>query len=282
MHINTIHQKDKSYYFKVENSNYILLIYNNLEEIDDIYKLNSYLINFFPFHKIVLNINNEIITTIKDNKYILLQLFINKKISINDIIELNNIGISYDYPKLKRDNWFILWTNKIDYFEYQISQIGKKYPIICESFNYYIGLAENAIALVNNTDKSNISIALAHRRISNNSFDLYNPLNLVIDFRIRDVCEYFKYCFFNNIDISQELDLFLTYNHLNVNEANLFLARMLFPTYYFDLYEKIINDEVKEEEIKKIISKADSYERLLKQIYYRFKNNQLYIEWLEN
>ena len=57
---------------------------------------------------------------------------------------------------------------------------------------------------------------------------------------------------------------------------------MLFPTYYFDLYEKVINNEIDESEIKKIIVKADSYEKILKQIYYHFKNNQLNIEWLEH
>ena len=40
--------------------------------------------------------------------------------------------------------------------------------------------------------------------------------------------------------------------------------------------------EIDESEIKKIIVKADSYEKILKQIYYHFKNNQLNIEWLEH
>ena len=46
-----------------------------------------------------------------------------------------------------------MWIRKIDYFEYQISQFGKKYPIIRESFNYYVGLAENGISLLNKAMK---------------------------------------------------------------------------------------------------------------------------------
>ncbi len=282
LNINTIHQKEKNYYFKVDNKNYLLLKYDNFEELDDIYKLGSYLNQFLPFHEIILNINEEIITKINNNNYILLQIFINDKINLNKIIELNNINIPFNFPKLRRDDWSLLWTEKIDYLEYQLSQIGRKYPLIRDSFNYYIGLAENAIILVNNTDKKDVVLSLSHRRISDSSFELYNPLNIVIDVRIRDICEYFKYRFFHNIDISQELELFLNYNHLNINEGKLFLARMLFPTYYFDIYEKIINNEIDESEIKKIIIKADSYEKILKQIYYHFKNNQLNIEWLEH
>lgn len=282
LNINNIHQKDKNYYFNINNNNYLLLKCDNIEELDDIYKLDSYLIQILPVHKIILNINNEIITKINDNNYLLLQLYIDNKVDLNKIIELNNINIPDYFSKLRRDNWSLLWTNKIDYLEYQLSQIGRKYPIIRDSFNYYIGLAENAIILVNNTDKRNIVLGLSHRRISSNFFDLYNPLNIVIDIRIRDVCEYFKYCFFDNIDISRELELFLNYNNLDINEGKLFLARMLFPTYYFDLYEKVINNEIDESEIKKIIVKADSYEKILKQIYYHFKNNQLNIEWLEH
>lgn len=282
LNINTIHQKEKNYYFKVDNKNYLLLKCSNIEELDDIYRLNMYLSQILPVHRIVLNVNNEVITKINDSNYLLLELFSNNnKINLNNIIELSNIRIPFSVDKLKRNDWYNLWIKKVDYFEYQLSQIGKKYPLIRESFNYYVGLAENAIILVNNIDFNNIPLGLSHRRITNMSFNLYNPLNIVIDARIRDVCEYFKFCFFNNIDISMELELFLSYNSFNIDEAKLFLARMFFPTYYFDLYEKIIDNEIDESEIKKVIIKADNYEKILKQVYYHFKNNQINIEWLE-
>lgn len=283
LNINTIHQKEKNYYFKADNKNYLLLKCSNIEELDDIYRLNMYFSQILPVHRIVLNVNNEVITKINDSNYLLLELFSNNnKINLNNIIELSNIRIPFSVDKLKRNDWYNLWIKKVDYFEYQLSQIGKKYPLIRESFNYYIGLAENAIILVNNIDFNNIPLGLSHRRITNMSFNLYNPLNIVIDARIRDVCEYFKFCFFNNIDIGMELELFLSYNSFDINEAKLFLARMFFPTYYFDLYEKIIDNEIDESEIKKVIIKADNYEKILKQVYYHFKNNQINIEWLEN
>lgn len=277
--VENIHQKNKNYYFKVNNLQYMLLECVN-EEINDIYSLNVYLTKNYPFYKIILNKDNEVITIINETNYILLEINNNiKDLNLNEIIKINNISI-VNFNKLRRDNWYTLWTNKIDYFEYQINQIGKKYPIIRESFNYYIGLAETAISLIKSINNESIYLSLSHKRI-NNAFDLYNPLNLIIDVRIRDICEYFKFCFFENKNIFKELELFLNYNKLSYNESVYFLARMLFPTYYFDLYEKIIANEVKEEEIKKIISKVDKYEKLLKYIYLNFKNNNLYIDWLE-
>ena len=249
LNIDNIHQKNKNYYFKVNNLQYMLLECVN-EEINDIYSLNVYLTKNYPFYKIILNKDNKVITIINETNYILLEINNNiKELNLNEIIKINNISI-VNLNKLRRDNWYTLWTNKIDYFEYQINQIGKKYPIIRESFNYYIGLAETAISLIKSINNEGMYLSLSHKRI-NNAFDLYNPLNLIIDVRVRDICEYFKFCFFENKNVFKELELFLDYNKLSYNESVYFLARMLFPTYYFDLYEKIIVNEVKEEEIKK-------------------------------
>ena len=50
-----------------------------------------------------------------------------------------------------------------------------------------------------------------------------------------------------------------------------------------DLYELIIEGKEDENCIKKIIVKANEYEKILKKIYFHFKiNNNLYIEWFEN
>ena len=136
LNINTIHQKEKNYYFKVDNKNYLLLKCSNIEELDDIYRLNMYLSQILPVHRIVLNVNNEVITKINDSNYLLLELFSNNnKINLNNIIELSNIRIPFSVDKLKRNDWYNLWIKKVDYFEYQLSQIGKKYPLIRESFS---------------------------------------------------------------------------------------------------------------------------------------------------
>ncbi len=272
---NVIHQTGKTFKFTNNGENYILTTCER-EDIDDIYELSYNLIKQGVLcHQIILNNSNSIITNINNLPYILMKVLVNNdKITLNDIINFNNTIITVKLDNLRRDNWFNLWCNKVDYFEYQVNQMGKKYPIIRESFSYYIGLAEIGISLFKNTNKSE-KLSLSHRRIlyGQSLTELYNPINLIIDLRIRDVCEYFKSCFFNNIDVEPIISNYLYTSNLDETEKILFLSRMLYPSYYFDVYEQIIDGKLDENELKKIINKVDEYELLLRNIYSLLKNN---------
>ena len=72
----------------------------------------------------------------------------------------------------------------------------------------------------------------------------------------------------------------LTYikqNNLTLEEKKLFMSRLLYPSYYFDEYDKLINNE--NHKLNKIIEKIDGYERLLKLVYINL-NIDVDIEWL--
>ena len=63
----------------------------------------------------------------------------------------------------------------------------------------------------------------------------------------------------------------------------LLIARLLFPSHYFDIYEKIINETLKEKEIINVLKRTDEYEKFLRYIY-NFINKKkpiLKIDWLE-
>lgn len=64
----------------------------------------------------------------------------------------------------------------------------------------------------------------------------------------------------------------------------MFLARLIYPTYYFDMYEQIISGKVKEQELNKIIAKNQEFENQIKKIYNYYKSflHLTPIEWLEN
>lgn len=279
-----IHQKDTTFYFKYNSYEYVFTKCD-LVDIDKIYKLSNNLNqNGVPSHEIILNNNNNILTNINNENYILMKMYVEKnQIEINDIINFNNIGY-FDIKNLKMDNWYNLWTNKVDWFEYQISQNGKKYPLIRKSFSYYIGLSETAISLLKSVTNNNLYYSLNHRRINykDNLQDLYNPLNFVIDLRIRDICEYFKNKFFYGEKIETEIFNYLESNNLDYNESIYFFARMLFPTYYFDIYEKIVNDSLDEININNILILENDYEIFIKKLYFYLKNkvNLPSIEWL--
>ena len=135
-------------------------------------------------------------------------------------------------------------------------------------------------------DGKKIKYYICHRRISlNEKLDnFFNPLNIVIDSRTRDVAEYIKTMYFNEKLSIENILTYLDNLNFDYTEILLFLARMIYPSYYFDIYDQIIQEKVNGEKINIYIKKNDSYESLLKNIYSYIKNkyNIPQIEWLEN
>lgn len=283
-----IHQINKSFKFEINNKKFILEPYNkNIEDLKDIYELQSYLIQIgFPNNKIVLNNNKEVLTYINGINYILEEVYVdNKQIDINDIMLFNNINVyEKKLEKLKRNNWYELWTNKIDYVEYQISQFGKKYEIIRETSNYFIGMVENCIQLLSMIEKKQSILTLSHNRttIKKNKIEYYDPINFIIDNKVRDISEYIKSCILDEIDVITLLDNYVYYSKLNTYEINLLFIRILYPSYYIDMCENIIEGKIKEENLKQITNNIENIEYNIKLIYDRLRKicNIPEIEWL--
>lgn len=285
--IDNLIKKDNYYYFYLNNNEYHLVKYNRpIEDIESLYKLNMQMINRGCLvHQIILNKDKSVITMINNEAYILLKICSkNKEIYLNDINYIQYMTYNIEYDKtLLRTNWINLWCEKIDYYEYQINQLGKEYPILCDSLSYFIGLGENAISyLVNNIKENKKILTVSHKRINNNSYDFYNPLNFIIDDRVRDISEYIKNTFFNNKFNINELRMYLNYNNFNKEEYINLYARLLFPTYYFDIYDEIINTKTNENKIIPILDKIPEYEEFLVYIYkYIIYEKKVQIEPLE-
>ena len=266
--IDDLIKQDNNYYFYYNNDKYKLIIYDRpIEDLNALYKLNMNMIKRrCKVHQIIINKDKSIVTIINNEPYILLKLCNdNDQIYLNDINYIQHMTYNIEYDKsLLRTNWVNLWCEKIDYYEYQISQLGKEYPILCDSLSYFIGLGENAISyLVNNIKENKKILVVSHKRINN---DFYNPLNFIIDDRVRDVSEYIKNTFFNNRFNINELRMYLDNNNLSYEEYISLYSRLLFPTYYFDIYEDIIIGTKKEKELNLILSKKDNVLKLLKYI----------------
>lgn len=281
------------YHFKLENRDFYFNYFSrDVKDLEDIIKCNIELKNHgINTHIILKNINNDYLTKIEDQNYILIEV-INKGeiISISDIIDYNRKFILIDSSNLYRNNWSYLWQTKIDYIESQLKEI-KTNIIIENSIDYYIGLAENAIYYVNIIEKkypiSNLdNIVLSRKRIyfPNYKLNYLNPLSFIFDLEVRDVAEYIKSYFFAGENAMVELETFLKSTHLTTYSYNMLFARLLYPSYYFDIYEKIVNTNEKSEKILKVISLNEEYEKFLKKAYeliskYAPLEN---IEWLKN
>lgn len=288
LHLSDIHQIEGIYRFNLNGIEYAFTQYKrNLNEIRELYELSLLLFqNGIMVHQFVLNKENQLITYINQKPYVLLQIYNNSKqnITINDI---NNFSFSSSILKLpeKQVNWANLWSDKIDYFEYQVNQFGKKNPLIRESFSYFSGLVENGISLFNILELDYNNYSVSHQRLSSKDtmFEFLNPMNLIIDYKVRDACEFYKEKFLNKQSISNEIKEYLSNKNLNVYEILLFFIRMFYPSFYFDKYEYIINNEEDDYQLKNIIELSDKYEKLLKEIYFYLSKyiNMPDIEWIK-
>ena len=296
MNVDDIHQNNKNYRFYYNGYLYVLTLYeDNIEKINEIYNMHvNVLQTGLCCHQIILNIENMPFTKLNEKNYILLKVLANseqvsKKIDLDDIIYFSKSYVFQKNNNMAKKSWIDLWSVKTDYIEYQINQFGIKYPIISEGASYYIGMAENAISyLVNNKLNEELTYYIAHRRLSINStlYDLYNPINFIVDYSVRDVCEYAKNVFFDNKEKSYMVYEYIKNAGFNYDEIILLLARFLYPTYYFDMIQDCIDNKKQENDlwecIRKYVSRVDEYEAYLKNIFEYFSRvyNIELVEWI--
>ena len=282
-----IYMKDNNYYFVYQNHLFALYKYtNSIDDLKALFELNNYMIyNGYNCNKIILNKNQDILTRKENSYYVLILLNISSenRISLNNI--LNFYPQNIDLLLLNKTNWYSLWIEKIDYIEYTLKHFQNKYPLLYSASFYYIGLTENAISYLKYFNLKNNHIGICHRRVDclETIVNFYNPLNFIIDYKVRDLAEYFKACFFK-----KKMNITMITNYLKkIKMPNIdyiyFYIRMLYPSYYFDIFDKIINNQVKEESINCIINLQNEYEYLLYEIYLVIKSNNhnfIGIDWI--
>ena len=195
---------------------------------------------------------------------------------------LNEVNLS-GLKSLLRTNWVSLWSSKVDYIEYQMGHLIKKYPFLNNTIDYYLDLCENAITYIKNLKMFSdykIPIGISHKRIIKDAtlFDLYNPLNLIIDYKVRNIAEYLKDAFFKDEDVNYILNIVFKNFWFDKLNLSLLVARLLYPSYYFDLFEEIIDKELDENIIFPLTKKSSKYEEFIDLI---IKNCNLQnLQWL--
>ena len=267
----SINEVDNKYMFYVNSEKYYMVPYDrNIEELDELVNLNKEMIlNGSLVHEIIVNKFDKYINNFNGILYIVFRVYVNdsKSVTINDLIYmLNEVSIDFSNMKLiSRTNWSKLWEDKIDYFEYQMGHMIKKYPILYNIIDYYLGMSENAILYLKTISsyyEGNVEVGICHRRIGANFtlFDLYNPLNLIIDYKVRDIGEYIKDSFFNDKDINNILSTIYSSYYFDKLNLSLLVSRLLFPSYFFDEFENIVYTDSNENVIFSIIKKSSLFE----------------------
>ena len=278
--IDNLEELDGKYHFKIENQDFFFVFYNRgLEELEDIIGVcNEMFLKGINVHEVIRNRDNSFLTKVNEYNYILFKVNnLSEEYDIFDMVKISNkLVLNNNKSSLYRNNWSSLWSDKIDFFEYQVRELGVEKNVVKSSFSYYVGLAENAISYVNNAilkygGVSSGRIVLSHRRVfyPNYKLNYMNPLSFVFDLEVRDVAEYLKSMFFKK-DIEyclDELKSYLSIRKLNIYEYHMFYARLLYPSYYFDVYDSVMNKNVNEEELVKIVKRSNDYEKFLKKTY---------------
>lgn len=233
INIKKIIKKNNEFYIVGKHNNYIF-------RRVDISKINYNLLfltqKIKKFHTILKNKEGSITTKIENNMYVLMQINLieNKKITFEDVIAVLNYFNHKNSIKLEiiRNNWI----KKVDMFE---KYIVTRNDLNCrEYYDYFIGLSENAIKYCMYVNSSPFSLGITYKRIEKNwkLFDLYNPLNVTEGLVVFSIAEYFKNVETDdkNIDSLIEKTIFLL--NLSRNDFVILISRMMFPTYFYDLF----------------------------------------------
>lgn len=241
-----------------------------LKNIVSILAMNNISIN-----PIIINRENNVVTEFNGKKFVLMKII--------KVGKLDEFDIFSPILTNKNDNIASIWEEKVDNYMRQIAESGLNREYLLNTFNYYVGLAENAISVYNRSDKTNIRYIVSHRRLNYpTTYPVFlDPTNLLIDTISRDISEYIKAKFFNDEISIKDVRKLVNKYKLNNNEMNILLARLLYPSYYFDIFDSIIqtNDD---KELETIIKKIIPYEDFLKQFYQEFSDYQLFIiDWIK-
>ena len=279
--VDELEESDGKYHFKFQNRDFFFIYYNrDIDELDDIILcINDMKQKGILVNDIVLNRNQQFLTKVDEYNYILMAVSnASEEYDIFDIMNYNSkLQLNNKNSKLYRNNWKNLWIQKVDYLEYQITELGLNKSVIKDSFSYYVGLAENAISYVDNANfkyfTNSVNIVLSHRRIfyPNYKLNFMNPLSFIFDLEVRDIAEYLKSLFFSDDEFEdvafEDLVYYLKLRRLSIYEYSMLYARLLYPSYYFDIYEEVMNKDRDEEDLVLIINKNQKYEEFLKKTY---------------
>ena len=278
LQINDIHLSNGKYFFRYQNQSYLFKpFYGDFSYLETVYDFNQQIVYSNPFyHRIVRNKDRSLVTVIDGKPYVLMKInhLANEPISIFDIKGLDYVQVDKKLEVLNMFHWTNLWESKIDYFEEQIFSKMSEYYSILPTFHYFIGLGENAIlyvreALANYQAELSDQLVVSHRRFYKQTtlIDYYDPTELIIDHKARDVAEYIKFLF-----VSGSYDMDVISNYLagvdfSLRGASLLFGRLMFPSFYFDQLELcMVSGDF--QSLKKLCDRVEEYQLFLADIFY--------------
>lgn len=266
--INVINIKKYDYYYLITSDEGEEYLFNEIINIDELKEIIDYLNNTnMLYHLLMLTKEQNITITYNDKEYALFKVRDNDNLNIFSFSNLITNG---------KCIWSTLWSNRVDYYLEQLKEVVDINEIKY-AMDYYISLAEIAISYFNTLEeiyKSNeLTYTISHHITSSpvSKYELYNPSNMCKDLIVRDVAEYIKASFFEDILTNNEILNLIDRINLNEQLANYFLVRLIYPSYMFKIYDNYIETKEIDRKFYEYMKKSREYEHLLANIYNKLK-----------
>ena len=266
--INVINIKKYDYYYLITSDEEDEYLFNEIINIDELKEIIDYLNNTnMLYHLLMLTKEQNITITYNDKEYALFKVRDNDNLNIFSFSNLITNG---------KCIWGTLWSNRVDYYLEQLKEVVDINEIKY-AMDYYISLAEIAISYFNNLEEiyksSELTYTISHHitRSPVSKYELYNPSNMCKDLIVRDVAEYIKASFFEDILTNNEILNLIDRINLNEQFANNFLVRLIYPSYMFKIYDNYIETKEIDRKFYEYMKKSREYEHLLANIYNKLK-----------
>ena len=266
--LNIIDIKKKDYYYLLTTDEYEQYIFNEIIDSNELKENLDYLNNTnVLYNLLILTKEGNITINYNDKEYALFKVRNNENLNILSFSNLITTG------KLK---WGTLWSNRVDYYLEQIAEVVEQKEIKY-AMDYYISLAEIAISYFNTLseiyNENTLTFTLSHHIVTSpiDKYMFYNPSNMCFDLSVRDIAEYIKESFFNDILTNYEILSLIDKINLNEALANYLLVRLIYPSYIFKLYDIFIETKELNKKFYEYMKKSREYETLLSTIYNKLK-----------
>ncbi len=187
--------------------------------------------------------------------------------------------------------WKSLWEKRLEQMESVWNGLMFQTPedeferMFIDSFPYYLGLTENAIQYLVDTELDDEPLdtdsgTVCHERFTNRTWGphghyvIKNPFDWVFDHRSRDLAEWTRERYFRNIqtydvELRQFFSEYQSIAPLSSFSWRLLYSRLIFPLHYFDCIERYYitgseqDKKLLEETLSKILRQSSQYERFL-------------------
>lgn len=266
--INVIDIKKYDYYYLITSDDEEEYLFNEIINIDELKEIIDYLNNTnMLYHLLMLTKEQNITITYNDKEYALFKVRDNDNLNIFSFSNLITNG---------KCIWGTLWSNRVDYYLEQLKEVVDINEIKY-AMDYYISLAEIAISYFNTLEEiyksTELTYTISHHITSSppSKYELYNPSNMCKDLIVRDVAEYIKASFFEDILTNNEILNLIDRINLNEQLANYLLVRLIYPSYMFKIYDKYIETKEIDRKFYEYMKKSREYEHLLANIYNKLK-----------